>query len=42
MAKVKSLQSSEEAKAKKAAKDLRFKFAIQRRNKKSFFKITQM
>ena len=27
MAKVKSLQSSEESKAKKAAKDLRYKFA---------------
>ena len=34
MAKVKSLQSSEEAKAKKAAKDLRFKFAKTEEQKK--------
>ena len=34
MAKVKSLQSSEESKAKKAAKDLRFKFAKTEEQKK--------
>ena len=34
MAKVKSLQSSEEAKAKKEAKDLRFKFAKTEEQKK--------
>ena len=42
MAKVKSLQSSEESKAKKAAKDLRFKFAKTEEQKKCFLKITQM
>ena len=34
MAKVKSLQSSEESKAKKAAKDLRYKFAKTDKQKK--------
>ena len=34
MAKVKSLQSSEESKAKKAAEDLRFKFAKTEEQKK--------